>query len=82
MDKTSGSGPEDWGFESLWAHRDFKERCQSGLMSTLGKRVYPITVPGVRIPLSPPLSFYVTPKMINSTGFEIGRIIVKQAELA
>ena len=40
MDKTSGSGPEDWGFESLWAHRDFKERCQSGLMSTSGKRVW------------------------------------------
>ena len=29
------------------------ERCRSGLTGTLGKRVYLIRVPGVRIPFSP-----------------------------
>ena len=32
--------------------KDKRERCQSGRMCTLGKRVYR-KVPGVRIPLSP-----------------------------
>ena len=41
----------------LWPRNTFfvesVERCQSGRMSTLGKRVY-LTVPRVQIPLSPP----------------------------
>ena len=32
------------------------ERCPSGLRCTLGKRVYANSVPGVRIPLSPPFT--------------------------
>ena len=33
----------------------FLERCRSGLTGTPGKRVYLKRVPGVRIPLSPPI---------------------------
>ncbi|SEH80327.1 hypothetical protein BAZSYMA_ACONTIG04706_0 [Bathymodiolus azoricus thioautotrophic gill symbiont] len=37
----------------LFAWKQFLERCQSGLICSLGKRVYG-NVPRVRIPLSPP----------------------------
>lgn len=40
---------------------ELKDRCQSGLMSTPGKRVYPNPVPRVRIPPCPPASFFVGP---------------------
>ena len=40
------------------------ERCPSGLRCTLGKRVYANSVPGVRIPLSPPFT-----KALPCAGF-------------
>jgi putative endonuclease len=36
------------------------ERCLSGLKSTLGKRVCVTSVPGVRIPLSPPFDAFLS----------------------
>ena len=43
------------------------ERCQSGRMSTLGKRVY-LTVPRVRIPPSPPIFAFARASLLATIG--------------
>ncbi len=56
---------------SVWKAAKIGERCQSGRMSTLGKRVY-LTVPRVRIPPSPPNGIF---RDFAAFGDEIGDVI-------
>ncbi len=81
MDKTSGSGPEDWGFDSLWAHQMIRQFSAGGaVFKKEGEKTLWLLIQPARNDKSPKEIRWQLPKGLVGEGEKMEAAAVREVE--